>query len=211
MNKKGFTLVELVVIIVLLSLIILVVASTTTNVLSSARSSSYERLLEEFRSAAESYASATSITSVYAQELIEQGYLNTELDGFIRDPRTNDILNCYEVHTEFARGSWHAVEVIPREFNNCAGRPQVPPTMLPIINHTTGSTSAQRIFTITCTPGDSVILASNLGFLSQQRDCPANGTVIFPPVAFTHSPTVFTVTLRNNASPVIRSRSITLH
>jgi len=200
LNQKGLTMVELIAVIAILAIVLIAVANTMNRAVREARDASYNTLLEEIKVAAENYASRTGITSVWVRELIEQGLIETGLDGLIHDPRTNAVLNCYQAHSEFVRGSWSAtIEADNRA--TCPNRPPVLATMRPVIS-LSGTT-----ITVLCTPNHNVIVTSNRGFHRAAQACPANGTISFG-VALTHRPTVFTVTDRSPANET-RSRSIT--
>ena len=202
LNQNGLTMIELIVVISILAIVLIILASSMSSVVTAARQASYDSLVEEFKIAGENYAARTSMTSVFVRELIENGLIETGLDGTVRDPRSNDIMNCYQVHSEFIRGSWVAT-VIPQIHGNCTGHPTIPETMRPTI--TLNATA--RTITILCNPGYNIIVSSNRGFHRSFANC-ANGSLIVSDVYFNERPTTFTVTARSNDNPLeIRSRS----
>ena len=202
MNNKGLTMVELVVVIVILGVILIILATTMNFVVMGARNASYNTLVEEIKVAGENYASRTTITNVFVRELIEEGLIEAGLDGFLEDPRSDKILNCYQVHSQFIRGTWQAT-VIPyeRANGNCPGRPGPPSDMRPLIS-LNGNT-----LTVMCNSGDNVVVTSNRGFYHHTASCPANGQIQITPVPLNQRPTLFTATIRNTGLE-IRSSSI---
>ena len=84
LNKKGFTLVELIATIVVLSLVVSISAYAITNIINSAKEKNYDLLIKNIKDASETYyqeckySNNTGITcndTVTLQELVNYGYL----------------------------------------------------------------------------------------------------------------------------------------
>ena len=84
LNKKGFTLVELIATIVVLALVVSISAYAITNIINSAKEKNYELLIKNIKDASETYyqeckySNNTGITcndTVTLQELVNYGYL----------------------------------------------------------------------------------------------------------------------------------------
>ena len=100
MNKKGFTLIELIVVIVLLSLISLVVFPAVFKTLNTSKQMAYESQKEIVLKAAKEYyldnidllpeTKEESETSIELKDLIKNGYIN---EDEIINPKNNHVLN----------------------------------------------------------------------------------------------------------------------
>ena len=84
LNKKGFTLVELIATIVVLALVVSISAYAITNIINSAKEKNYELLIKNIKDASETYyqeckySNNTGITcndTVTLQYLVDYGYL----------------------------------------------------------------------------------------------------------------------------------------
>lgn len=86
LNKKGFTLVELIATIVVLALVVSISAYAITNIINSAKEKNYELLIKNIKDASETYyqeckySNNSGITcddtyTVTLQELVNYGYL----------------------------------------------------------------------------------------------------------------------------------------
>ena len=84
LNKKGFTLVELIGTIVVLALVVSISAYAITNIINSAKEKNYDLLIKNIKDASETYyqeckySNNTGITcndTVTLQELVNYGYL----------------------------------------------------------------------------------------------------------------------------------------
>ena len=108
LNKKGFTLVELIATIVVLALVVSISAYAITNIINSAKEKNYELLIKNIKDASETYyqeckysnnSGITCNDNVTLQELVNYGYLKgngTEDDKMkIVNPKNNiDIGEC---------------------------------------------------------------------------------------------------------------------
>ena len=86
LNKKGFTLVELIATIVVLALVVSISAYAITNIINSAKEKNYELLIKNIKDASETYyqeckykysnnSGITCNDNVTLQELVNYGYL----------------------------------------------------------------------------------------------------------------------------------------
>ena len=86
LNKKGFTLVELIATIVVLALVVSISAYAITNIINSAKAKNYELLIKNIKDASETYyqeckykysnnSGITCNDNVTLQDLVNYGYL----------------------------------------------------------------------------------------------------------------------------------------
>ena len=81
LNKKGFTLVELIATIVVLALVVSISAYAITNIINSAKEKNYELLIKNIKDASETYyqeckySDITCNDTVTLQDLVNYGYL----------------------------------------------------------------------------------------------------------------------------------------
>ena len=84
LNKKGFTLVELIATIVVLALVVSISAYAITNIINSAKEKNYELLIKNIKDASETYyqeckysnnSGITCDDTVKLQDLVNYGYL----------------------------------------------------------------------------------------------------------------------------------------
>lgn len=108
LNKKGFTLVELIATIVVLALVVSISAYAITNIINSAKEKNYELLIKNIKDASETYyqeckysnnSGITCDDTVKLQDLVNYGYLKgngTKDDKMeIVNPKNNiDIGEC---------------------------------------------------------------------------------------------------------------------
>lgn len=108
LNKKGFTLVELIATIVVLALVVSISAYAITNIINSAKEKNYELLIKNIKDASETYyqeckysnnSGITCDDTVKLQDLVNYGYLkgNGTKDNkmVIVNPKNNiDIGEC---------------------------------------------------------------------------------------------------------------------
>lgn len=108
LNKKGFTLVELIATIVVLALVVSISAYAITNIINSAKEKNYELLIKNIKDASETYyqeckysnnSGITCDDTVTLQELVNYGYLkgNGTKDNKMKivNPKNNiDIGEC---------------------------------------------------------------------------------------------------------------------
>lgn len=81
LNKKGFTLVELIATIVVLALVVSISAYAITNIINSAKEKNYDLLIKNIKDASETYyqeckySDITCNDTVTLQYLVDYGYL----------------------------------------------------------------------------------------------------------------------------------------
>ncbi len=112
MNKRGFTLIELIATIVILALIFAIAVPSINNVVKTIRESQRRNMISNIEVAAAKYAFDTGETIIFANDLVEAGYLDSdEEDGTINDPVTNKRLNCYLIEME-KKGNYYEAKFI---------------------------------------------------------------------------------------------------
>ncbi|MBE6161435.1 MAG: prepilin-type N-terminal cleavage/methylation domain-containing protein [Firmicutes bacterium] len=110
MNKKhGFTLTELLVVIVILAIIITIAVPTYSTIVKKVNDKQYENKLALVETVSLKYADDTNYSSFYIDDLIKNGYIEPDRDGFLIDNRDNKtIMNCYVVTIEEKDGQNYA-------------------------------------------------------------------------------------------------------
>jgi len=101
MDSKGFTLIELLASVVVLALIIAIAIPSVNNISSAIQESQKENLVERIEVAASKYAFDTGKTLIFVDELVSEGYIESDdKEGNIIDPVNNERINCYVVEME---------------------------------------------------------------------------------------------------------------
>lgn len=99
MNKKGFTLVEILAVIVILAIITTIATVTFTSVKKKSLQRQYNAQITNIELQAEKYASNIFLSGNYAyitvNDLVVKGLIDSE-NGIVKSPY-NTIINCYAV------------------------------------------------------------------------------------------------------------------
>lgn len=117
LNKKGFTLVELIATIVVLALVVSISAYAITNIINSAKEKNYELLIKNIKDASETYyqeckysnnSGITCNDTVTLQELVNYGYLKgngTEDNKMeIINPKDNKNIGACSIAVKYENG-----------------------------------------------------------------------------------------------------------
>ena len=108
LQKKGFTLIELITIIIILSLVISLSTIIFLNVRKSILQKEYEKLVFYLETKAVEYANDTYITTISVEDLIIDGYVKSDDGTNVYDPRNNKSMNCNIIESEFVDGYFEA-------------------------------------------------------------------------------------------------------
>ena len=120
LNRKGFTLVELIAVVVILSLIVGIGSVTITGIIKKNKENDYKLLIEEIKSATESYYhecryvtyNCTDNGTIKLGDLVTNGFLkgNSKLeDGsstLVNPNNDNNIYNC-EIKWVYSEGKFN--------------------------------------------------------------------------------------------------------
>ncbi len=107
MEKKGFTLVELMVVIVILAVLALIAVPVYTGVRENVSESVYESKIEEILSKSEQYAEETGKVVFDVKSLIENGQLSADNEqGEYKDPRDGRDMGCDIINITYENGSY---------------------------------------------------------------------------------------------------------
>ena len=117
LNKKGFTLVELIATIVVLALVVSISAYAITNIINSAKEKNYELLIKNIIDASETYyqeckysnnSGITCDDTVKLQDLVNYGYLKgngTKDDKMeIVNPKNNEYIGECSIAVKYEDG-----------------------------------------------------------------------------------------------------------
>ncbi len=95
MNKRGFTLVELLATIIILALIMVIAVPSINGVSHMIREKARENVVKNIENKAAKYAFDTGKTLIFVEELVKEGYiLGDNNTDFINDPVNNQKMNC---------------------------------------------------------------------------------------------------------------------
>ena len=97
-NNKGFTLMELLLSISVLALIMLIAIPSYLGISNAIRKNQRKNLISKIEDAASKYAFDTGETLIFVDELVTEGYIDSDdEEGNIIDPVNHSRLNCYVV------------------------------------------------------------------------------------------------------------------
>ena len=98
MNKKGFTLVELLTVIVIMSIVILIAVSGYGAISKNVKEKSYDNLVSYIETKAADYANETGNLLTNVDYLVKEGYIEADDEaGNVKSPIDGSILNCHIV------------------------------------------------------------------------------------------------------------------
>ncbi len=108
LNKKAFTLTELIATIVILSILITLSVVVFVNIRRSALETEYSNLVSYLETKGIEYANSTNITTISVEDLIKEGYVKPDDESDIYNPINKTSLNCYLIKMEFKDGEYVA-------------------------------------------------------------------------------------------------------
>lgn len=193
MNKKGFTLIELIASILILSTLIVIGISSYTSISNSVKNAAVNDQINKIKTAAENYAADTNQRTFFIQDLIMNGYLDSGDNNNYPNPKDGSSMNCYPIKVSMVKGSYEAT--IKEEAGACDE------SRLTALNDGVNITASLVSGTtyrlkIICPKSQKIIVASNLGHPVQIKDsCPAAGNYTID-VTVTQKPITFTATYR---------------
>ena len=107
-NKKGFTLVELIVVVLITAIVVGIGVPVFINIRKNVLNSQFENVKSRIEDAAVKYANDTQIITVSVGKLIEEGYLTADDQNTIYNPVDNKSLNCKIVEVSLNNGTYTA-------------------------------------------------------------------------------------------------------
>ena len=108
MNKKGFTLIELIAVLVVLSILISASVMLFINIRKNILEKEYNNLVLYLETKASEYAEETSITTINVEDLIKEGKVKSDDETDIYDPRDNKSMNCFIIKSNFENGKYNS-------------------------------------------------------------------------------------------------------
>lgn len=119
MNSKGFTLVELLLTIAVLGLIVGIAVPGYFGVSNAIRKNQRENLIDKIEIAASKYAFDSGKVKIFVDELITEGYIDSDDDnGNIIDPLNRERMNCYIVEMEKSNDYYNAKFIDNENYDN---------------------------------------------------------------------------------------------
>lgn len=206
MNNKGFTIIELLAVIIILGILLALVTTAVLNISTRIREKSYNNLVSEINDAAENYATDTNKKIFFVQELIDNGYIEAEENGFVYSPKNKNIrVNCYPIEVDFYKGVYSARIVETTDYEIIDESCDEEGLKMSDINFSISKISNNKL-SINCPNGSDILLVSNKG-LYEPIHCTS--------VAYIHDfsltdTTTFTISLRLSEENYVKTRSITV-
>ena len=109
MNRKGFTIVELMAIIVVLGIIITLAFASFKNVGNRVKQEAYQNKISLIETKASDYASGTKILVTNVDQLVKKGYLSADNEnGDVLNPIDGSRMNCKVVTMYKSEGNYYA-------------------------------------------------------------------------------------------------------
>ena len=97
MNSKGFTLVEMLITIAVFGLILGIAIPSYTGISKSINNRHRNNLIKRIEIAASKYAADTGKTLFFVNELVTEGYIDSDDNGFVIDPVSKEKINCHKI------------------------------------------------------------------------------------------------------------------
>lgn len=120
MQKRGFTLVELIAVIVVLAVIILLAVSTFKNVGDRVKKEAYENKVNLIKTKASEYASGTKILVTNVDRLVKKGYISADNEnGDVINPVDGSRMNCKIITMYKSEGNYYADYVEDESKEEC--------------------------------------------------------------------------------------------
>lgn len=108
MNKKGFTIVELLAVIVVMAVIIILATSGYRNVSQKIKETSYKNKVSYIETSAANYTSETGFTVTNVDNLVKLGYVSADdEEGHVIDPRDGSYMNCHIVNVSKEENNYY--------------------------------------------------------------------------------------------------------
>lgn len=105
-KNDGFTLTELLAVIVILFIIMSIATVSYQGIRNAILEQESANLKSLIEIKAEEYANSNYKNIITVQDLIDNGFLDTDDDGYIIDPFTGEVLNCYYIEIKIENGNY---------------------------------------------------------------------------------------------------------
>ena len=105
-RKKGFTLTELIAVIVILAILSLIGIPAYNKIRTNTLEKQYDNIVSLVETAAAKFASVQGTNLTNVQELIDNGYIETDDGTNLVDPRNKESMNCMLVEITYKKGQY---------------------------------------------------------------------------------------------------------
>ena len=203
MNKKGFTLVELLATIIILAVLMTIITMSALGVVRRSNQRTYEMLKYEILSAAETYRIEQGIRILYVEDLIEKGYIESD-NGVVTNPLNGNRMNCYPIEVNMVRGRY--VAEFANNLENFVNDGTTPCDRDTFIGNNNLSISViGNTYVVTCGYSGLHRITNNHGYF-REFNCTgsfSNSFSSIEPVVFT----VSTIVQRNGRNVIVSAQS----
>lgn len=106
LNKKGFTLAELIAVIVVVALLLSLGVTSFIRIRKGVLEKEYNNLVSYLELKAQEYAKETDIMVISVSELIVAGVVTPDDGWYLYSPIDDEIMNCYIIRTKYEKGEY---------------------------------------------------------------------------------------------------------
>ena len=216
MNKKGFTMIELLAVIVILSTMVGLATASIIGIQKRINEKAYNALLDEIKVAAENYSIDTNNSAFFVEDLINEGRIEAEESGNLYDPRDrNNRLNCYVIETFFENGQYNTKIDDDSESHDlddsCYGLPDT----ISLVYKKGDSVylefnTYEYEFIIECSVGLKFLFTNNKGYYESKTCTGTEEDNIKLTIANNKLPLTFTASFKSIDENIIKTRYVTI-
>ena len=211
MDKKGFTIVELLAAIVIIGVLMTFISLSVTGIMANVNNKNYNAIVLEVQTAAETYAIETGRKIFFVQELVDKGYIDYP-SGIVTNPVDKTKMNCRPIEVIHENSLYYATitsEAHDLDNNTCDDSA--------LVNSETNFTlDVQKVsgqnynIIINCPIGYTVVITSNTGYYQVVQNTNQNTYTFNKTFSKTEGVSI-TATLKLIEENVVKSRTEALN